>query len=1345
MCLRKVFFIAITIFCSSIMNIFIVLVHGNPVQTIQNSNFSPDISFLDVNAFAQDSLGYMWIATLGGLNKYNGYEYQHFLHIQSDSTSLGNDFVFSLLIDSSHNFWVGTANGVSSFDIETNKFTHYVGATTPVYSFFEDHTKQIWAATPLGPGMIDNEKKTVSFPWKQQYVNLFWEDDNNRLWMGLNEKQGLAVQKDNMYWEYFTLPENRNVTCIYTDPQGNWWLGTNAGIVLFDPVSHTFKKSELYTITENTKLNKTQINFIKEVEPLKLLIGTATEGYFHYDLLSQKLQHNMPARFNPLYSAQLHTCHIDKQGNAWIGTYDKGFVISNKQSDSFNIDQVLSNQFKGKFVTRVIEEDGSNHLWIATRYDGLYKYNTTDGFIKFENWELFPDKNEFLEVIFIDSEQQIWIAFETQLIIARATQEGRIHIINRLNIENVRVIKEDQEKNIWLGTWDGLFKTTLSDTQLKIDKICSSNIPDICILDSGDILFTSFGEGIFKLQKEDPVPRLVDLPNEINQVTTTSVTLFEDSQHRVWMGSYGNGAVWYHNGTYKSFSKDTGLPSNNVLSFQEDHNQDIWMSTSHGISRLKILKNDVIISNFYKNDGTLGDQYHEKAGCKSSDGRIFFAGNHGLTFFNPSSIVPNHNPPLINIEDLKIFNQSVQPSFKGSVLSKNAALTTKITLNHKQTNISLDYAGIDFSAPAKLTYKYMLEGFDKQWNEVGGFRRATYSNIPPGKYMFYVFAINGDGIESVNPASLQITVRPAPWFSWQAWICYSVLLLTIIYFVLLFWYNTKIKRQLIEMEHNERMREKEVSKMKINFFTNISHEFRTPLTLISAPLEKLYTSAKLEDQNLKLLDTVYRNVQRMLQLINQLLDFVKIENGILLLNVHQADIIQELQNIYESFHYLAERKGVKLLFDPHISSKTLWIDTDKIEKILYNLLSNAIKHTPEKGTIKIFTCMLERDEIIQKYGEYTETNCNLFMEITVSDTGPGIPEKKLQELFIRYRQINDSSGLNHDYSGSGIGLNYTKTLVERHKGKIYARIKPESGMEFSFLIPAKDVYSDKEKMKMQRETFTLNTLQLQLNLKNDRIKINQKHYSILIVEDDIELMDFMSNLLSEKYHILEAMDGNQGWELVQSKSPDLLLSDVLMPGLSGYELCSHVKKSDEYCHIQVVLLTAKTSIPEQLEGLELGADAYICKPFNPDYLLLTIHNLLKNKEILRQFFSTPQKNIGEPIPVTLNKYDQMFMDSLTHLIESKLSDPDLNIDFIASELGYSRTVFYRKIKGLTDISPNVFLKNYRLKSAAEKILKDSTSLIEVSEQTGFRSYSYFSKSFKNHFGVTPKEYQNKFS
>jgi signal transduction histidine kinase/ligand-binding sensor domain-containing protein/DNA-binding response OmpR family regulator len=1344
MCLREILLVVVIAFLHScFVNNTQVSGEANVVQITQNLRLSTsDISFLDVSSFAQDSLGYMWMATLGGLNRYNGYEFQHFLHDSSDSTSLLHDFVLSLLIDSSQNFWVGTSNGVSSFDLRTNRFSHYTGGMTSVYSFFEDHTGQIWAATLLGPGIVDRERKNVIFPWEPQAVNLFWEDNSHRLWMGLNEEQGLAVRKDQSSWEYYTLPGKRSVTCIYADPQDTWWLGTNAGIVLFDPVSRTFKDPEI-SVPENTKLNKTQINFIKEVEPLKLLIGTTTEGFFYYDILSKHLQHNTPARFNPFNSSQLHTCYINRQGNAWIGTYDKGFIIGNKQSDCFNIDQVLSHLFKEKFVTRIIE-DKNNHFWIATRYDGLYRYSPSKGFETFKN--LFPEKNEFLEVIFIDSMQRIWIAFETQLIIANITDSGHVNIIKRMNIGNVRTIKEDSGKNIWLGTWKGLFKIGFVNEQVTIDKIYSSNIPDICILDSGDILFSSFGEGLFKIVKDDTVPQLLDFPERVNPIAATCVTLYEDAQHRIWIGSYGNGTLCYLDGVYKSFSKDNGLPSNNVLCFQEDGlTGDIWMSTSHGISRLKVSTNDTVITNFFKTDGALGDQYHEKAGCRSSDGRIFFAGNHGLTFFNPSSILPNNDPPLVNIEDLKIFHQSVQPAGQGSVLKENIAYTEKIILNHKQTTISLDYAGLDFSAPNKLTYKYKLEGFDRQWNYAGNFRRATYSNLPPGKYMFYVSAINGDGIESVHPAYLQITVKPAPWFSWQAWLCYAVLLIATTFFALRFLFNTKINRQLMEQEHNERIREKEISKMKINFFTNISHEFRTPLTLISAPLEKLYAAVTLDENNLKLLDTVYRNVHRMLQLINQLLDFVKIENGVLLLNVQQDCIIQKLRNIYESFLYLAERKDIKLLFDPHITNQYVWIDTDKIEKIMYNLLSNAIKHTPENGIIEIFTCLLNREESIQKYGSNIQIDCSLFVEITVSDTGPGIPENKLQELFIRYRQINGSSGANPDYSGSGIGLHYTKTLIESHKGQIRARVKPDKGMEFSFIIPANDVYTEKDKGETKKDVFTLGFPKGQPVLKKNPGGLSQKQcYSVLIVEDNIELMDFISALLSEEYYVIEASNGDKAWEVLQSKSPDLILSDVLMPGISGYELCSQIKTCPEYCHIPVVLLTAKTSMPDQIEGLELGANAYICKPFNTDYLLLTISNLLKNKDILRQYFSTPRKDAGgDAMPVTLMRHDQLFMDKLTSLLENKLSDPNLNIDYIARELGFSRTAFYRKIKGLADISPNDFLRNYRLKCAAEKILNDSASLIEISEQTGFSSYSYFSKSFKKHYGVTPKDYGEK--
>lgn len=1335
---RKAVLLVVVFFTSCGVNNPDAPEEGRENRVVRDSRFFNDISFLDVNMFVQDSLGYTWIATLGGLNRFNGYEFQHFLSDPLDSTSLDNDFVFALLIDSSGEFWVGTATGVSRFDLMNHEFTRYRGLIAPVYSFYEEDNGQVWVATTMGPGMVDPREQTVAYPWEPQRVNLFWQDDSRRLWMGLSEEQGLAVRKDQSSWEYYTLPGKRSVTCMYADPQGTWWLGTNGGIILFDPVSRTFK--DLVIPDDNTlKLNRTQINFIKEVEPLKLLIGTATEGFFYYDILSKELQHNTPARFNPRYSSQLHSCYVDERGYAWIGTYDKGFVVANKQSDYFNSDKILSDEFKEKFVTRIVE-DKNNHFWVATRYEGLYRYDPFKGFDIFTN--LFPEKKEFLEDIFIDSEDRIWIAFETQLILASITSSGGLHVRKHLDINNVRSIKEDDDKNIWLGTWNGLFKVSVANDQVVVDEIYSSNIPDICIFPSGDIIFSSFGEGIFHLKKGSKVPRLVDLPTGLNYLTSTCVTLYIDEQQRLWMGSYGNGALSYSGGEYQCYSTENGLPSNNVLCFQEDDlTGDIWMSTSRGISRLRITGNDTLITNFSKNDGTLGDQYHEKSGYKSSDGRIFFGGNHGLTFFDPASIIPSSNPPLVNIEDLKIFHESVRPAPKGSVLKKNITYTREIKLNHRQTTISLDYAGIDYSSPNKLTYKYKLEGFDKQWNHVRDFRRATYSNLPAGRYTFYVRAISGDGIESTHPASLKITVKPAPWFSWQAWVCYSILALATLFYILRFWFNLKINRQLVEMEHNERTREKEVSQMKINFFTNISHEFRTPLTLIAAPLEKLYTSASHDEGNLELLNIVYRNVQRMLQLVNQLLDFVKIESGFMVLSVQQTGLIRKLGDIHDSFLYLSEKKNIALLFDPHISEQRVWIDTDKIEKIMYNLLSNAIKHTPGNGTVEIFTRLLTREDSMEKYGD-AATNCASFVEVTVSDTGPGIPEEKLKELFIRYRQIRGASGSNLDYSGSGIGLHYTKTLVESHKGAIRALTRPEGGMEFSFIIPAHDVYAMSEKREEQKDVFAVDFTTREIKPKRKPIEqVQKQRYSVLIVEDNIELMDFISDLLSKEYNVIEALDGSKAWEILHNNSPDLILSDVLMPGLSGYELCSLVKGSKELCHVPVVLLTAKTSMPDQIEGLELGANAYITKPFNPDYLLLTIENLLNNKEILRRYFSTPRKVENEPIPVNLNKHDQQFMDKLTSLIESELSDPDLNIDYLARELGFSRSVFYRKIKGLTGISPNDFLRDYRLKNAAEKILSDSGTLTEISEQAGFRSYSYFSKSFKKHFGVSPSDYR----
>jgi len=1302
---------------------------------------SSQVSYLNIQSFCQDSLGYMWIATLHGLNRYNGYEFFQYFHDANDSTSLDNDLVFSLYLDSSHRLWVGTLTGTNRYDFKSNKFIRYsnipkYGVTA--YSFFEDHSGNVWAATHIGPGLIDTLHQEVVFPSSDRcVVRSFWEDDSQRLWMGTN--LGLAEFKSNSSWDYYPIPGNRQVTSsAYIDPNGIWWLGTNAGLVCFDPASRTYKNLPAPCL-EHPGLSKSKINFIKEISRLKLLIGTESQGLFQYDILSQTLQKNEPWRLNYFDSKAILACYIDKQNNVWIGSYDKGFTVWNKSLEYFNAEQQLSDMVKGKFVTRIAEDKYGN-LWVATRYNGLYHYTHSGKITNYnaQNSELLSGEDGPIESLFIDSKNRIWIGMAEQLIVGSVSADGNIGILARKEIEQVRMMKEDRHGNIWISSWNGLFKLENGNPlSNKIQTIYLSNVPDMWICDSGDLLFSSYGEGIFRLAEGDTIPHKVEMPKKEMTAAQGCVTLFEDSQHRIWIGSYGYGMLCWSGNEYRIFTKNEGLPNNNVLCFQEDRQGNIWMSTSNGISKLNMA--DTTFTNYSGSDGTLGNQYHEKGGLKHSDGRIFFTGNHGLTFFNPMTVFPDKSQPIVHLEDLKILNQSVQPEADDLVLPMSIAYVSNITLNHKQSNFSLDYTGIDFIAPDKMIYAYKLEGFDEDWNYMGNFRRATYSNLPAGKYTFFVKAINNSGGESPSPAKIQINIKPAPWFSWQAWTFYILAFLSGSYFLFRLIIKVKMNKRLLEVEHSEREREHEISEMKMNFFTNISHELRTPLTLISAPLEQLSVHGDLNDTSKQLLNTISRNVQSMLRLINQLLDFRKMENGMMAMQVQKENIIQYMRNILDIFEYPAEKKQIQLTFSPHQPELVIWFDSDKLEKILHNLLSNALKHTPEKGYVNLITQELKGIDINKKYAGYAGPPDQLYLEIIVSDSGTGVPEDKLGELFVRYRRINGPSGIRPDYGGSGIGLHYTKRLVETHSGHICARNNPDGGMSFSFILPIEDIYTESEKMTIQDIVPTENTPSYASSIK---IMKAEKPYTILIAEDNAELMDFIRGLLSGQYELLEAPDGDKAWELAQNSLPDLILSDVLMPGISGYQLCAQVKNHPGLCHIPVILLTAKSTIFDQVEGLEQGADAYICKPFHVDYLLLTIKNLFLSRDRLRQYYSTPQNPaIQKPqIPVTLNHYDQKMMDKLTLMLEKELSNPELNVDYIGRDLGFSRTGFYRKIKGLTDMAPIEFLRSYRLRRAAEMLQEGSLSLAEIADTTGFSSYSYFSKSFKKHFGLTPKEY-----
>lgn len=1297
---------------------------------------SQDISFLDINDFAQDSLGYMWIATLGGLDRYNGYDFLHFVHQANDSTSLLNDFVLCLFIDSAHQLWVGTSCGLNRYNYEKKCFEKFSGKhTVPIYSILETSGGKICLATSAGVGYVDQEHHRITFPGKTEVVNLLWKDKSQRLWKGLNEERGMAVRLNDQKWKYFTLPGNRKVLCIYIDSQNKWWLGTDRGIVIFDPTTQTFKNSVIEDAGKE-RLANTPISFIKEVEPLKLLIGTAAEGFYYYDILSNTLQHNFPLRFNPLRSPQLHTCYSDRHGNVWIGSYDKGFVVTKKEGSNFNKNQILSNFFKGIFVTRILE-DTDKSLWIATRYQGLFRYKDQE---ITKQAGIMPEKS-FLEDIYIDSKRRIWAAFEHQLIRGNISKGGTVQINKHFNIENVRVIKEDNQGNIWIGSLNGLYKLTEHKGTEKLKKIYTSNIPDIHILHTGEILFSAFGNGIFRMSPKSTVATPVKFPRQFVSIATNCVTIFEDMQHRIWLGSYGNGALCYNDKQFVPFSVSTGLPNNNILCFNEDKNENIWLSTSHGISMISFDQHQPKIKNFFKSDGTLGDQYHEKAGCRGSNDMLFFAGNHGITFFNPADIKPCTQAPAINIEDLKIFNKSIRPGQKGSPLQKDIQLTRQITLNHQQTTISIDYAGIDFVSPQKLTYKYKLEGFEDQWNYVGTFRRAAYSNIPAGRYTFRVCAINGDGVESTRPASLEIIVKPAPWFTWQAWLIYTLCAIGLAIFFFRFFIKLKLNKHLAEIERNERKREQEIAQMKMTFFTNISHELRTPLTLISAPLEKILSSQDCV-KNRALLNTISRNAQRMWQLVNQIMDFSKVENGTLCLHVQHTDMIFLLRNIYEDFIYIAERKGIKLSFQPHVAEEIMWTDQDKIEKILYNLLSNAIKHTPQGKSICVSTRLVKSQYVAAMYANFYKNNVSNYIEISVADQGEGVPEDKIKNLFVRYQQIETGSGYKLDYSGNGIGLHYTKALVETHRGHIKASSEPRGGMNFSFVLSVDDIYNDKEKQEAHKKLFFASPSQENAIITSQTEVSKAHNYTLLIAEDNIELLDFIADLLSTEYSVIKVPDGQKAWEAVKKEIPDLVLTDVIMPGMSGYDLCSAIKDNIDYCQIPVVMLTAKTVTADRVEGLDHGADAYIGKPFDIKELLLTIKNLLKYKDSLRRYFSTPGIQQQELPDQPFLSGDYIFLNKLNTLLETEINNPNLNVDNIATRLGFSRSVFYRRIKTLTNIAPNDFIRTYRLKRAAEMITSTTFSLSEISDRTGFSSYSYFSKAFKKHFGVSPKDYHS---
>ena len=799
------------------------------------------------------------------------------------------------------------------------------------------------------------------------------------------------------------------------------------------------------------------------------------------------------------------------------------------------------------------------------------------------------------------------------------------------------------------------------------------------------------------------------------------LSIIQDSHDRIWIGTHG-GLNLFDSTTdrFKAYTTAHGLPHNSILTIVEDDDSDLWISTPNGISNLKFSKSSDSTRfeafNFDQFDGLQGQQFNENAALRTKKGEIVFGGSNGFNLFDPNSIPENKAVPPLVITQIEVLNQAIQPNvaYDGrTILTKALPFTESIELRHIDNVFSIEFAVLSFNHPEKSQYKYMLEGFDKKWiSTTAEHRKVTYTNLDPGTYQFRVIAANNDGVWNEQGINLTITVLPPFWKTKMAVAFYVLFIAGALFLTRKLIQERERMKYAIEQERREAQRMHELDMMKIKFFTNVSHEFRTPLTLILTPIERMLRKPE-EPVQPGQYELIYRNAKRLLNLVNQLLDFRKLEVQEVRFNPSEGDIISFVRETVLSFSDLSEKKAIPLGFHSDLEHLECVFDQDKLEKIIFNLLSNAFKFTSEGGEVSVKVSLPESS----------------LLELRVTDTGIGIPEDKQEKIFERFFQNELPRSMVNQ--GSGIGLSITKEFVKAHNGKISVESQPGKGSSFVVTIPVTRLNSQNK--KIGHSTSVESDQEQFVALENGKTS------TVLLVEDNEDFRFYLKDNLGLQYRIIEAHDGKEGWEKFVAHSPDLVVSDIIMPGMNGIELCRKIKGDQRFSHTPVILLTGRTAEEQKLEGFESGAEDYITKPFNFEILLSRIKNLIQRESLQREV--NPYLNVRAS-DVQITSLDEQLIAKAVSVVESRLSDPDFTVEELSRELGMSRVHLYKKLQGLTGKSPIEFIRSLRLQHAAQLLEKSQLTVSEIAYKVGFNNPKYFARYFKEEYKVLPSVYSS---
>ena len=1341
----------------------------------------------------QDSEGFLWFGTIDGLDMYNGYEFEIYRPIINDPHSISNNRINTITEDSKGLLWVGTSNGLNIFDKDSQKFYRV--------NLYSKNVEKLNLREEINSLLFD--KKT----------NLLWVGTKNGL-LKINLTSSITPSFDNLdFTRYVNNPKNKksidnnNVTSIVQDKYGNVWAGTNGSYLnkynsksnSFDRVNIVFEKNQyLDHLPKQILIDKNgdfwigndlahlyifdiDKQVIRKIAPVnhtipifdlfqdkKGLVWASTDGSGIYLLDKTKgaIQHLVQSQDDPfsLPNNQPSKVLEDKDGIYWIATYNKGINKLALFKSSFGHHFYKPNSDKGisTKIAQSVTEDSKRRIWIGTDGGGLDLFDDKNG--SFKHFKTIPGNSNSLSsnkiLYLLEGENNVlWVCtwdkglnkFDTNTGLVKRYENDPANPFS-IGQNTVWCAAKDNQKRIWLGTSTAGLNLFDTETEkffqfkniLNNPKSLISNFVFSLFTDSKNRLWVGTSLGLCYVKLSSLNKRIPDNINfeeiKIKNIQGNRINhITEDYKGNIWVGTDMGLYQLDQNLKLKhSYSSNNGLPNNLVVGLQEDNDKNIWISTKSGLSLLNPKTQN--IKNFNVHDGLQGVEFQSKSIAKTFDGKIIVGGINGFNIFYPNDISLNSNKVIPIITDIKVFNKRINAgdAINGRVLfDKSISNLEELELKHNEGYISFGFVALNFQNPERVKYAYKMSGLDNDFINVNKNRIANYANLAPGTYKFEVIASIDGQWKSAGKTSLLIKVLPPFWKTWWAYLFYFLLLIGGVWFVLNF-YAKKI---------NEK-KEHELDQMKLRFFINVSHEFRTPLTLILNPVEKILSQVNDVEEVKKSANLIQKSSKRLLYLVDQLLDLRKIESGKSYLEVTNLDIVKFSKDIFYLFEDLAKTKDIRFVFESSLKEYYGMFDPDKIEKILANLLSNAVKFTNNKGIIKISISEEESFKKQYKWLFFSPVTSQKMIQIKITDTGIGFKKKQLKEVFQRFFHADSSK------TGTGIGLNYTKSLVELHQGQISVESKYKSGSTFTVQVPT-DIKTDG---KLVRKGFKLNILpnnqmnsiesaayEIAITDESDILHdINKEEEKgnkpvVLLIEDNKVLRNHIKNELSDQFRVKEASNGVEGLEKIRKYFPDVIISDVMMPKMDGFELCHEVKNDFEISHIPILLLTARNLDEDILQGYQTGADGYLSKPFNMNILKARVANLLEARKRSRDRFSS----IGGIVPssdMTINSLDEQFLEKSTKIVIANVSNIDFTLDDLIGNLGMGRSQFYRKISSLTGQNPSNFIRTIRLKYASELLLTNNFSIKEVAHSCGFNSTAYFTKTFKEVFKVTPSQY-----